>query len=348
MRLEIQVPDWADHYLSDHTDMERRQLAVDARRVPRFTLNLPDAVRFEYAFRDRAGRIRADPVRGASGHNPWYPELTTILGPDYRPHPLAEPPPTSEGWRLQRYRVPSRAFGAERRVTVLTPSAVHGPLPVIVAHDGVAYLRLARVGDVYAALLAQGRVCPAHWVFLEPLDRRREYAWDERHIRFVHDEVRPLIAANHPTGRGWWLLGASLGGLAAATLALHRPDDWAGVIAQAGAFLGSPADPRFHGSDHSQLAERLEGGAGAHLRWALDVGTLDWLLGINRRVRDALDAHGADLHYRERPTGHNWGAWRDALPEMLQWAFDPHAPGGCAGSLTLGDAENLRTGEGPR
>lgn len=334
MRLEISVPDWATHYISDHTDMDRRPQAVDARRVPRFTLNLPDAVRFEYAFLDRDQRVRADPLRGASRDNPWYPEVTLVTGPAYSPPSLADPPAAHGVWRTSRYRVPSRAFGTVRRVTVLSPAEVPGPLPVIVAHDGVAYLRLARAGDLYALLMAQQRACPAHWVFLEPLERRREYAWDERHIRFVHDEVRPLITDQHPTGRGWWALGASLGGLAAATLALHAPDDWAGVIAQAGAFLGSPDDPRFHGSEHSELAERLEAGAGAHLRWVLEVGTLDWLLGVNRRVRDALDAHGADLYYRERPVGHNWGGWRDALPAMLQAALDPLAPGGCAQRLT--------------
>jgi enterochelin esterase-like enzyme len=338
MRLEIQVPTWATHYISDHTDMDRRPQAVDAQRVPRFTLTLPDAVRFEYAFIDREGRVRADPWRGATGHNPWYPEVTTIWGPAYRPPTLADPPAASEAWRVARYRVPSRAFGADRRVTVLSPREVHGPLPVLMAHDGVAYLRLARAGDVAAALMAQGRACPVHWVFLEPAERRREYAWDERHIRFVHDEVRPLVAEHHPTGRGWWAVGAGLGGLAPPNLALHAPDDWAGVIAQAGAFLGSPDDPRFHGSDHSELAERLEGGAGAHLRWVLEVGTLDWLLGVNRRVRDALDGFGADLYYRERPAGHNWGAWRDSLPEMLAWALDPHAPGGCAQRLSGGAA----------
>jgi enterochelin esterase-like enzyme len=61
----------------------------------------------------------------------------------------------------------------------------------------------------------------------------------------------------------------------------------------------------------------------------LEVGTLDWLVGVNRRVRDALDAHGAELAYRERPVGHNWGGWRDALPDVLATALRPPVPGGC-------------------
>jgi enterochelin esterase-like enzyme len=338
MRLDVRVPAWATHYLSDHTDMHRRPQPVNAERVPRFTLNLPDDVRFEYAFRDTDGGVRADPERGATGSNPWYPEVTEVRGPAYEPHPLADPPAPAVPWRVTRHRIASRAFGATRRFAVASPPEVHGPLPVVVLHDGVAYQRLARTADVLAELIRHGRACPVHLVFVEPVDRRREYAWDERHIRFVHDEVRPLVADRHRTGAGWWAMGASLGGLAAATLALHAPDDWTGVIAQAGAFLGSPDDRRHHGVEHSWLADRLETGAGAHLRWVLEVGTLDWLVAVNRRVRDALDGFGVDLHYRESPVGHNWGGWRDALPTVLAAALDPRAEGGCLQRLSgVGD-----------
>lgn len=323
MRLEVRVPDWARSVISDRTDMHRRPHPVDARKVARFALHLPDDARFEYAFVDGDGRVRADPDRGATGANPWYPELTEVRGPAYAPHPLADPPAADPAWTVRRHRVASRAFGAERRVVVASPPDASGPLPVLVLHDGVAYQRLARTADVLAALVRQGRARPAHLVFLEPGDRLVEYAWDERHVRFVHDEARAVVAEHHPTGAGWWAMGASLGGLAAATLALHAPDDWTGVVAQAGAFLGSPADRRHHGVAGSWLAERLEAGAGAHLRWVLDVGTLDWLLPVNRRARDALLAHGADVAYAERAAGHNWRCWRDGLPAALAAALRP-------------------------
>lgn len=337
MDLQVRVPAWATHWISDHTDMHRRPQRVDATRVPRFTLHLSDDVRFEYAFLDGDQRVRADPERGATGSNPWYPEVTEVRGPAYRPHPLADPPAPAAAWPMARHRIPSRAFGEVRRVLVASPPEVHGPLPVVVMHDGVAYARLARAADVLAELVRRDHACPAHLVFVESPDRRREYAWDERHVHFVHDEVRPWVAEHHRTGAGWWAMGASLGGLAAATLALHAPDDWSGVIAQAGAFLGTPDDRRHHGTDASWLADRLETGAGATLRWVLEVGTLDWLVGANRRVRDALDAFGADLRYRERSVGHNWGAWRDGLPDALAAALRPSGECGCAGALTTGD-----------
>ena len=327
MHLEIRVPDWARFVYSDFTDMHRAPHPVDARKVARFVLDVPDDGRFEYAFVDAHGRVRADPERGATGSNPWYPEVTEVRGPEYRAHPLADPPAADPAWTVRRHKVASRAFGADRRVVVASPADAHGPLPAVVLHDGVAYQRLARAADVLAALVRRGRARPAHLVFLEPADRLTEYAWDERHVRFVHDEVRPFVAGHHAVGGGWWAMGASLGGLAAATLALHAPADWAGVVAQGGAFLGAPDERRHHGTDRSWLAERLEAGVGAHLRWVLDVGTLDWLAPVNRRVRDALLAHGAEAAYAERPAGHNWGCWRDGLGEALAAALRPRDRG---------------------
>ena len=323
MNLDVRVPEWARFVYSDLTDMHRAPHPVDAGKVARFTLDLPDDVRFEYAFVDGDGRVRADPDRGATGANPWYPEVTEVRGPGYRAQQLADPPPADPAWTVRRHKLASRAFGADRRVVVASPPDAPGPLPVVVLHDGVAYQRLARAADVLAALVRQGRARPAHLVFLEPSDRLVEYAWDERHVRFVHDEVRPFVADRHAVGAGWWAMGASLGGLAAAALALHAPDSWSGVVAQGGAFLGTPEDARHHGTERSWLAERLEDGAGADLRWVLDVGSLDWLAPVNRRARDALIAGGADVAFAERTAGHNWGCWRDGLADAFATALRP-------------------------
>ncbi len=321
MRLEVRVPAWAQAVISDLTDMHRSPHPVDAAKVSSFTLTLPDDVRFEYAFLDERGTVRADPERGATGENPWYREVTEVCGPAYAPHPLADPPRAS--WRTDRHRLDARAFGEPRRVTVAVPSEGDGPWPVVVLHDGVAYQRLARAADVLAELVRLGRARPALLVFVEPGDRVVEYAWDERHLAFVEDEVRSWVRERYGVTGEWWALGASLGGLAAATLALRDPTAWTGVVAQGGAFLGSPEDARHHGVEHAWVADRVEAGAGAGLRWVLDVGSLDWLATVNRRVRDALERHGADVVWTERAAGHNWRCWRDGLPEALAAALPP-------------------------
>ncbi|TVR92961.1 MAG: hypothetical protein EA416_06145 [Trueperaceae bacterium] len=322
MRHAVRVPDWARQIISDHTDMHRAPHPVSAAKVARFVLELPDDVRFEYAFVDEGGRVRADPDHGPTGSNPWYPEVTEVRGPDYAPHALADPPRAQPTWTMRRWRFDAAGATSARRVSVLSPPGIDDPLSVVVLHDGVAYQRLARTADVLTALIDEGRARPAHLVFSEPSARLTEYAWDQHHHVFVRDVLRPRVEDEFDVDGTWVAMGASLGGLAAATLALADPDDWSVVVAQAGAFLGTPDDKRHHGVERSWLLEQLRTGAdlGAQ-RWVLDVGTLDWLLDVNRRVRDALCERGVPLTYSERSAGHNWGCWRDGLANVLAAAL---------------------------
>ncbi len=324
MRHAVRVPEWAVSIISDFTDMHRAPRPVSAAKVPRFTLALPDDVRFEYAFVDQGGAVRADPDYGASGANPWYPEVTEVRGPDYAPQPLFDPPAAEPAWVERRWRLPAAGFDTPRRLNVLSPPGDDRPLPVVLLHDGIAYQRLARSADVLAALVEQGRARPAHLVFSEPTERLIEYAWDERHLALVRDVVRPRVLDELNVDGTWVAMGASLGGLAAATLALADPTDWSVVVAQGGAFLGIPEERRHHGVRRSWLLERLRGGAElAEQRWVLDVGTLDWLHDVNLRVADALVARGTPVWYGEWSAGHNWGCWRDGLARVLETALPP-------------------------
>ena len=324
MRHPVRVPEWAVQIISDFTDMHRAPRSVSAAKVPRFTLALPDDVRFEYAFIDRGGRVRADPDYGASGSNPWYPEVTEVRGPGYRPQPLFDPPPATPAWQERRWRLAAADFATPRRINVLSPPDHDGPLPVVLLHDGIAYQRLVRCADVLAALVARGRARPAHLVFSEPGERLVEYAWDDRHLAFVRTVLRPKVLEELAVDGTWVAMGASLGGLAAATLALADPEDWSVVVAQGGAFLGTPEERRHHGVQRSWLLERLRAGAElADQRWVLDVGTLDWLHDVNQRVADVLASRGVPVWYGEWTAGHNWGCWRDGLARVLEAALPP-------------------------
>lgn len=326
MRHVVRVPDWACSIISDHTDMHRAPHPVAASKVPRFTLELADDARFEYAFVDAGGRVRADPDHGATGTNPWYPEVTELRGPRYRRDALADAPAATPPWRVRRWRLESDGFEAPRRVSVLSPPDRDDPLPVVLLHDGIAYQRLARSADVLAALMARGEARAAHLVFSEPSQRLIEYAWDPRHLRFVREVLRPTVERELAVDGSWIAMGASLGGLAAATLALADPSQWSVVVAQAGAFLGTPDERRHHGVRSSWLLDELRSGADlAQQRWVLDVGSLDWLLPVNRAVRDVLEARGALAAFRERSAGHNWGCWRDGLADALRAALPVRA-----------------------
>ncbi|CAN5566964.1 esterase family protein [soil metagenome] len=321
MRVSIRIPDWARHIFSDHTDMERNPQRVDAAKVSSFAFTLPGDAYFEYAFVDEAGKVRPDPENDLRADNPWYPSASAILGPDYRPDPHAglegEPRGTS-----RRLRLESRVLGQTRRLITYTPADHEGePLPCLYLQDGVAYYRIARLPLVLEALLAEGGVRPAHLVFAEPGDRFEEYSFNPDYRRSFIEELLPFVESElEPTGERV-LMGASLGALASATLAWQRPDLFGTVIAQSGAFLGSPEAPRHYRTEVSWLLERVRAEDPKPLRWSLECGTLEWLLEVNRNLAAALEEKGYDCRYQERNAGHNWVNWRNGASRALRFAL---------------------------
>lgn len=118
-------------------------------------------------------------------------------------------------------------------------------------------------------------------------------------------------------------MGASLGGLVSAVLAWEHPELFGTVVAQSGAFLGTPEGPDHYRSEASWLLERVRAEAPKPIRWHLDCGTLEWLLEVNRELAAALDDKGYEVQYRERPAGHNWVNWRNGLAAALRFALSP-------------------------
>lgn len=328
MDLDVAVPAWARHVVSDLTDMHRRPHPVDASRVRRFRLRLPDDVYFEYAFLDAEGRMRADPANPARADNPWYPELSLARGPEYAPHPLAAPPERAATGRLRRLRIADEE-GETRRVTVYEPAGVGGPLPLLLVHDGTAYLRIARLSAVLQALIDAGRARPARLAFVDPSrpDRRQaEYGFGERYLRFARRTLIPRLRDEVDAEGGLLLMGASLGGLASTVLAMHDPDAVAGLALQSPAYLGAPDDREFYESRRSWARETLDA-TGRGLPWRVyqEVGRLDWLADVNREVAARFAERTASHRYVERSAGHNWTFWRDGTAPALEHLLPPRA-----------------------
>lgn len=331
MLLTVTVPDWAEKIASDLTDMDRDPRPVTPGQV--LELELPDDAYFEYGFIGPDGKVRPDPHAPGRAKSVWYGEVSFVTGPAYRRHELHDPPAELATGRSDRLRLESRALGQVRRVTVYTPSAVADDeaTPLAVVQDGVAFQRLGALHLVLEALLRRGEVRPARLAFVEPVDRMTEYAFCEPYLRFVEEELVPELAARYPlTPRRVWV-GASMGALASATLALRRAerepesarDD--AVLALSGAFLGTPEEFDPYRSRRSWLAERLrDPGARLPGAWHVHVGTFEWLRDVNREVAAAL-ADRADVRsaFTEANAGHNWPNWKDALPGALRTVLHP-------------------------
>lgn len=126
----------------------------------------------------------------------------------------------------------------------------------------------------------------------------------------VHaDDGIPLIVA-----------GQSFGGLAAATLAIHRPDLVAAAIAQSGSYWHR-ADAA--GRDVSQTGDLIDHLARTQLssdvRLMVQVGTDEaHLRPASAKLRDVARAAGASVSYTEYRGGHDYAWWHPALFDALE------------------------------
>lgn len=324
MELVITPPEFARALVNDLTGMDRAPEPLHPAAGP-IPLTLPDDAYFEYAFLDESGIMQADPANQLRADNPWYPQASAAIGPVYVSDPLyLQAAAGAMSGRLDRHRLESAALKQTRRISIYTPAG-HGtgPLPLVLVQDGPAFQRIGHLPRVLDALLAAGRVAPARLLFIEPADRTNEYMWNDAYQQFVLDELLPQLAS-WTSGMGRiYLLGASLGGLASATLALRRPELFTGVATLSGAFLGTPDDPDSFNSRESWLLGQLASGAPLPRNWFVGTGKLEWLAGVNRDVAAALRKRGLMVSYDERSAGHNWTNWRNQLGSALTVLLEP-------------------------
>ena len=330
MRLDLSPPDWATHLLSDLSDWNRRPLPV-AELQP---VTLPEDVYFEYAWLDAAGKRRADPLNTQPRLNPWWPYACNLMGPTYAADPTFARATEPARGRTVRLVIESKILGQSRRLLVYSPPGFgEARLPWVLFQDGMAYYRWGRVPQVLDLLVAEGSTGPAHLIFLPPVDRTGEYAFNADFRRFIGDELVPTVARRIPWDGRATAWGASLGGLLSAQLAWARPDVFQQVVGQSGAFQFSP-DMDFawpFGGDAFFLHQvRQHQGPLPAVRWHLECGTLEWLQASNIVLHNTLRQRGAEATLTLRSAGHNWVNWQGGIAAGLR------------ACLENGDSENLK------
>ena len=322
MVTEIHIPEWASHMVSDHTDMDRNPHPVDARKVSKLKLELADDVYFEYGFLMNTDEVKADPKNPVKARNPWYPNASSVIGPAYQPDAYARLDTSVATGTLTRHRVHSAVLGQTRRVSVYTPEGYESDaLPCIYVQDGTAYLRVAQLHTVLEQLVKDHRVRPAHLVFIEPIERSIEYPFNQTYRDFIKDELFAFIAEHHHVSNERIMMGASLGGLFSATFALLNPEFVTGIITQSGAFLGAPDHKVFYDTEQSWVLETVTNQPDLTFSWYQETGTIEWLCGINRQLKDVLKNSQTRTHYAERHAGHNWENWRNGLATALEFSL---------------------------
>ncbi len=175
-------------------------------------------------------------------------------------------------------------------------------------------------------------VCPDggynSWYFDSPMDSsvRYESFMTKILVPYIDSSYRTLTDRNHRA-----ICGLSMGGHGALYLAIRHPDLYGAAAAISGGVdirpfpdnwdikkqLGAEKTHKENWEKNTvmNLVDTLRNGT---LKIALDDGTKDIFIKVNRALHQKLLRLGIDHDYTERPGVHNWDYWRKAIAyEML-------------------------------
>jgi|GEM_PF-236498 len=292
----------------------------------------PDA-RLDYKFVIDGSQWILDPANPLTCTGGFGPN-SELRMPDYLPPPEIEEHPGIPHGTLVDTTFESRFLGNRRPIQIYLPpgydaagaadmapgasdaAATAGRrYPLILFHDGLEYVSLARADRVLDFLIHHGRIEPALGVFVPPVDRRGEYVGGRRaaFALFIVEELIPWMDGQYrtdPRPQGRAVMGASNGGDISLWLGISHPEVFGHVGAQSTTIRDDVLD-RFRNDPRQDLTLYLE------------LGTYD-IPGIVPMVRGfipVLAEKGYRFRFSEYPEGHSWGLWRAHIDDALELFF---------------------------
>lgn len=295
-------------------------------------MELPDKSRFEYKFevvKNGHRDLILDKLNDVVAHDPFGAN-SVCQGYGYtRPAWTQRDPDTRRG-EMTGFQMHSNAFEERRDIQVYLPARFKRSrnYPLLVVHDGADYLRYADFETVLDNLIHRLEIPAMIVAMTQSPDRLVEYTGDQRHARFIGDELLQELNNKLPlidSGSARGLMGASLGGVASLHTARQYPNRFGQLLLQSGSFAfsdlgqhqkGPIFDPvvRFvneYRKNPFALAEKIY----------MSCGIYESLIYENRSLLPLLQAQGMQVRFEEARDAHNWENWRDRLRNGLSWLF---------------------------
>jgi enterochelin esterase family protein len=295
-------------------------------------VELPPGSRVEYKLEVVRGDVHElirDPRNANLAHDPFGANSVCQASGYEEPEWTREDPEARPGTIEERV-IASEALGGPRRVGLYLPARFRKTrrYPLVIAHDGRDYLRFAALKVILDNMIHRLEIPPMIVALTDPGDRLREYAADERHARFLVEELLPALVRDYPVdGRRRFraLMGASFGAVAALSAAWTYPDVFGRLLLQSGSFAFTDIGDNRRGPAFEPVVEfvnrfRDQPGRPAE-KLFVSCGMYESLIYENRSLVPLLQSTGMDVRYVEARDGHNWENWRDRLREGLSWLF---------------------------
>lgn len=290
------------------------------------TLELPPGSRVEYKL-DLGGQLVRDPLNPSEARDPFGAN-SVVYGEGYEvPDWIFEDQEARPG-ELRELPIESAAFGGTRETQLYLPARFRDTrrYPLLVVHDGEDYLAFTQLKTVLDNLIHRLEIPPLVAVMTQSPDRLNEYAADERHGRFITEELLPRVSEevpllDHPSAR--CLMGASFGGIAALSTAWRHPGVWGRLLLQSGSYAFTEIGPHDGGELWDPVVRfirefRANPGMPTE-RAYLSCGVYEGMIMENRSMAQVLERLGIDTRLDEARDGHNWENWRDRLRSGLSW-----------------------------
>ncbi len=296
-------------------------------------LELPAGSRVEYKFEVVHGPMHQwvnDPLNDQFARDPFGAN-SVCQAAGYEVPEWTEEDPDVRAGEIQEIRLRSRVLHRLVPVRLYTPARLrpHRRYPLLIMHDGRDYLNFAGVKTVLDNLIHRHEIPGLIAAMIDPRDRLREYADDERHAQFLAEELVPKLEKRFPlegTPAGRCLMGASFGAVASLSAAWRYPETFSRLLLQSGSFaftdigFNHERGPAFDPVVEFMNAFRDEPRAVAE-KVFVSCGTYESLIYENRSLVPLLQSTGMDVRYVEARDGHNWENWRDRLRVGLSWLF---------------------------
>jgi enterochelin esterase family protein len=297
------------------------------------TLEIPHGSRVEYKYevhRNGGSHWIEDPLNPNRARDPFGAN-SVLQGEGYAIPNWTNKDPLAREGTLEPFGFNSHALGGRRTGHLYLPARFRKTrlYPLLVVHDGSDYLKYTGMKTVLDNLIHRLEIPDVIVAFTDSPDRLREYANDERHARFLTEELVPDLTARLPIydrPQARCLMGASFGAVASFSTAYRYPGFWGRMILQSGSFAFTDIGKR---NRRGPLFDRVvecvnhyrEEPIAVSERVFVSCGVYESLIYENRSMVPLLDDTGMQVRFVEARDGHNWENWRDRLREGLSWVF---------------------------
>ncbi len=274
------------------------------------TETFPQDARIFYQF-EQNGAIVNDPLNPKLGYR--FTLINSELRmPDFKIAPELIRDQSIAVGEVNKITLPSKHLNQEREVHIYTP-ANYEPgegYPLVMFHDGNAYIETAAVPQILDYLIAHQKIRPLIAVFDEPQARGEEYRGKDSYLEYVDKELIPYVSEHYSVSAGnSAVIGGSRGGLSSLILA-HSLDKFSKV----GAF-----SPAIHPQTMKDFEHFLTNSPHHPSQVAILGARYDKVWYPDALALKAYFSKPAvDLHYLDINQGHNIQAWIGYLDEFLQ------------------------------